>query len=249
MIKKEVRANIGKNITNMSSVNEVWNCINDILKPENSSKSNLKIETENQLIEDPHELAEKFNSFFKEKVENLAAGIKKNPKIDPFSSLREKVHGSNLMFKLRTVHEKEVLKILRSLKQKTSYGHYGISSEILKLGADILVVPLTYIINSSILTGKFPNNWKLAKVVPLHKKGDKKLLKNYRPVSLLCTPGMILERVVAIQIEEYFESNKLLGSFQFGFRKNKSTVSELLTLFDTILEAKENKKRNNGSPL
>ena len=132
--------------------------------------------------------------------------------------------------------------MLRSLKQKRSYGHDGISSEILKLGADILVVPLTYIINFSILTGKFPNNWKLAKVVPLHKKGDKKLLKNYRPVSLLCTPGMILERVVAIQIEEYFESNKLLGSFHFGFRKNKSTVSELLTLFDTILEAKENKK-------
>ena len=64
MIKKEVRANMGKNITDMSSVNEVWNCINDILKPENSSKSNLKIETENQLIEDPHELAEKFDSFF-----------------------------------------------------------------------------------------------------------------------------------------------------------------------------------------
>ena len=53
---------------------------------------------------------------------------------------------------------------------------------------------------------------------------------------------MILERVVAIQIEEHFESNKLLGSFQFGFRKNKSTLSELLTVFDTILEAKENKK-------
>ena len=132
--------------------------------------------------------------------------------------------------------------MLRSLKQKRSYGHDGISSEILKLGADILVVPLTYIINFSILTGKFPNNWKLAKVVPLHKKGDKKLLKNYRPVSLLCTPGMILERVVAIQIEEYFEKNKLFGSFQFGFRKHENTTSELLTMFDTILEAKESKK-------
>ena len=50
MIKKAVRANTGKNITNRSSVNEVWDCINDILKPENNSKSTLKIETENQLI-------------------------------------------------------------------------------------------------------------------------------------------------------------------------------------------------------
>ena len=53
---------------------------------------------------------------------------------------------------------------------------------------------------------------------------------------------MILEKVVAIQIEKYFENNHLFGDFQFGFRKNKSTVTELLTLFDSILEAKEAKK-------
>ena len=79
--------------------------------------------------------------------------------------------------------------------------------------------------------------WKIAKVIALHKKGDKKSLKNYRPVSLLAVAGMILEKVVALQIEEFFEKNNLLGKFQFGFRK--STISKLLTLFDTVLEAKE----------
>ena len=59
---------------------------------------------------------------------------------------------------------------------------------------------------------------------------------------LLAVAGMILEKVVALQIEENFEENNLLGKFQFGFRKYKSTISELLTLFDTILEAKEMKK-------
>ena len=53
---------------------------------------------------------------------------------------------------------------------------------------------------------------------------------------------MVLEKVVAMQIEEYFESNNLLGPFMFGFRKNKSTISELLTLFDSLLEGKENRK-------
>ena len=53
---------------------------------------------------------------------------------------------------------------------------------------------------------------------------------------------MILERVIAIQIEDYFESNNLLGAFQFGFRKYKSTITELLTLFDSLLEVKENRK-------
>ena len=47
---------------------------------------------------------------------------------------------------------------------------------------------------------------------------------------------------MGLQIEHYFESNGLLGTFQFGFRKNKSTVSEMLTLFDTLQEAKESQK-------
>ena len=242
LIKKAVRENNGTNITSKSSINEIWNCINDILKPENTGKNTIKIETENQLIEDPNELAEKFNLFFKEKIENLSAGIKKDVDVDPFSKLREKHLGSNLNFKLKTVSEKEVLKILKTMKQKRSYGVDGISSEVLKLGAEVLVVPLTYIINFSIVTGKYPTNWKLAKVIPLFKKGDKKLLKNYRPVSLLSVAGMVLERIFAIQVEEHFESDKLFGEFQFGFRKNKSTISELLTLFDSIMEAKEDKK-------
>ena len=56
---------------------------------------------------------------------------------------------------------------------------FGITSEVLELGAEVLVVPLTYIINFSIVTGKYPSNWKISKIVPLHQKGDKKLLKNY----------------------------------------------------------------------
>ena len=105
-----------------------------------------------------------------------------------------------------------------------------------------LVVPLTYIVNSSITTGKYPSLWKIAKVIAVHKKGDKKLLKNYRPVSLLAVAGMILEKIVALQIEEFFENNGLLGSFQFAFRRNKGTISELLTLLDILLEAKEMKR-------
>ena len=110
------------------------------------------------------------------------------------------------------------------------------------MGAEVLVVPLTYIVNFSIVSGKYPTEWKIAKIVPLHKKGDRKSMKNYRPIALLSVSGMVLERIVDLQIEEYFEKNKLLGAFQFGFRKNKSTISELLTLFDTLIEAKEKRK-------
>ena len=118
----------------------------------------------------------------------------------------------------------------------------GISSELLKECKEEVAGPLTIIINRSICSGVFPKNWKVAKIAPLLKKGDATKRENYRPVALLCVAGMVLEKIVADQIESYFESNKLLGQFQFGFRRNKSTVSELLTLFETLMEAKENNK-------
>ena len=109
--------------------------------------------------------------------------------MDPLSRLKNKFQANELKFKLKTVSEYKVRQILKQLKSKKNFGHDGISSQVLKIGAKILVIPLTFIINSSILTGKFPTNWKIAKVTPLYKKGDKKGLKNYRQVSLLSVSG------------------------------------------------------------
>ena len=84
--------------------------------------------------------------------------------------------------------------------------------------------------------------WKESKVCPVHKKGDRTLLKNYRPVSLISVPGMVLERCAGIQMEDYFEDNKLLQDFQYGFRRGKSCISELLTLFSKLLRSKDQGK-------
>ena len=105
-----------------------------------------------------------------------------------------------------------------------------------------MALPLTHIINTSIATGQFPTQWKKGKITPLYKKGSRTKKENYRPVALLSCAGMILERCIAIQIEEYMEKNNFLSEFQFGFRKGKSCVSEMLTLMDGLLEAKEEKK-------
>jgi hypothetical protein len=173
LFKNAVRENSGKNITSASSGKDIWNSINDILKPESLAKHSIKIQTEDQLIEDPLQIAEAFNGFFKEKVERLAASIKTycansrtpyytDPDYDPFIRLKEKLRGSNLKFNLKTVSEQIVQKILRQLKPKKSCGIDGITSEILKICSEVLVVPLTYIINYSIVTGKHPSNWKIA---------------------------------------------------------------------------------------
>ena len=174
-------------------------------------------------------------TFFKNKVEGLAAKIKTDDSVDPLDKLKEKVKNMNLHFKLRTATEREVSNVIRKMKKKTSHGLDGISSELIKLSGETLVAPLKYIINSSILSGKFPSAWKRACVTPLHKKGDKFHLENFRPVALLSIPGMILERVVAIQVTSFFEDIELFGDWMFGFRENKSTTTELLTLYDSLL--------------
>ena len=77
---------------------------------------------------------------------------------------------------------------------------------------------------------------------PIFKKGDRKELKNYRPVSLLSVPGMVLERCLGIQMEDYLEEKNILQDFQYGFRRNRSCISELHTLFHRLLKAKEQGK-------
>ena len=86
------------------------------------------------------------------------------------------------------------------MKKKKSSGLDNISQECLILGADILTIPLTRIINCSIESGIFPEEWKLAVVTPLLKKGDPKEKSNYRPVSCLAAASKVLEKIVCGQL-------------------------------------------------
>ena len=162
------------------------------------------------------------NEFFIKKVTKLnAVGVDRTLAIEPTKKLEEKIRGKkegnkgkNLV--LKTVQEGKVKKIIQQLKAKTSCGKDKISSEMLKIGAEVLAVPLTWIINKSIVDKEFPEYWKEAIVKPLHKKGPKNDLKNFRPVSLLCVSGMILEAVIKEQIQNFLEQTGKLGNFQFG---------------------------------
>ena len=118
------------------------------------------------------------------------------------------------------------------------------SAEILKLGANELISPLTTIINKSISTGQFPDYWKEAIVKPLWKnKGGKEDMKNYRPVALLCLPGMVLERTVAKQLENHLDTSNIFGDLQFGFRNSRSTQTAIATI--CCVAQRENYKRKN----
>ena len=94
------------------------------------------------------------------------------------------------------ISDEGILSIIRSLDPNKAHGCDEISVRMIKLSDYALVYPLKLIFSNSIRTGVFPNIWKLANVVPVHKKDKKNLLKNYRPISLLPIFGKIFEKLI-----------------------------------------------------
>ena len=215
--------------------------MNDILRP-NKGKSEIILSENNEVITNKSEVASIFNTFFVQKIETLKSKIDQKYKKDPLLKLKNQLKDRSQLFSLRTTSEGKVLNAIMSLKNKKSCGVDDIPTLILKLAGEILCIPLTKIINQSILTGTFPSAWKIAKIIPLHKRGSKKLKENYRPISNLCVVSKILEKVVLDQVGYYFESQGLLPNTQHGFRKKRSTTSALLTLTQQWTKAHEDGK-------
>ena len=84
------------------------------------------------------------------------------------------------------------------------------SIRLLKICDSSIVKPLPIIFKDCLQSGSFPNNWKKSNVVPVDKKGDKQLLQNYRPVSLLPMCGKIFERIIFNPIFEYLENISMI---------------------------------------
>lgn len=88
------------------------------------------------------------------------------------------------------------------------------------------------IFNAAISKGVFPTDWKLSKVSPIFKKGDKEDPNNYRPIYVIQAVAKILENIIFDQLSAYLQANKLLEDSQSGFRKNHSTMTALLDATD-----------------
>ena len=84
--------------------------------------------------------------------------------------------------------------------------------------------------------------WKLVNVTPIIKKGDKQLIKNYRPISLHLICGKILEKIIFNNLYTYLHTNNLITKNQSGFRPGDSTTNQLLYLLDEIHQAFDSTK-------
>ena len=110
-----------------------------------------------------------------------------------------------------------------------------IAGSVIKQCVDNYVTPLTHIINLSIAQGYFPDEWKLAKVIPIFKDGDPQDIQNYRPISVLPFLSKVFEKIISYYIIEFLDLHDVLYDNQFGFRQCHSTSHAVITLVGSIL--------------
>ena len=121
---------------------------------------------------------------------------------------------------------------LSKIDVKRAFAPNTIPPVILKNCRFLLAPSLCVLFNTCIQCECIPNEWKKAYVVPIHKKGDRKEVSNYRPISLLCSVSKALERCIFNQL--YPEIENLIHPLQHGFIKGRSCTSQLLDVYHRI---------------
>jgi ribonucleases P/MRP protein subunit RPP40 len=132
------------------------------------------------------------------------------------------------------ISQEKVLRKLSDIKADKSPGPDNIHPKLLYELRQELAKPISDLFKHSIDKGSIPTQWKTATVVPLFKKGNKADIKNYRPVSLTCIVGKLLEAILKDEIVEYLNKFELVKDSQHGFMKGKSCLTNLLEFFDCV---------------
>ena len=177
-------------------------------------------------------LANQLNLYFSNIGSNIASQIVTSDE----KSYTDYLHSScKIQFKCKEITVQYTKEIIDSLKAKSSCGVNGLSVKLLKLIKDEISTSLTLVINQSLLSGIFPDQLNIAKVIPIYKKDDPAIFGNYRPISILPAITKIFEKVMFNQLHAHFEVNKLYYNSQYGFRRNHSTEFAALELIDRIL--------------
>ena len=133
-----------------------------------------------------------------------------------------------------TIGAEGVSKLLGGLKPHKATGPDQIRPLVLReLGTEITPI-LQFIFQKSLTTGRLPDDWKHANVVPIYKKGPKHIPANYRPVSLTCICSKLLEHIIASQLMSHLDDNKIIYQHQHGFRAKRSCETQLLEFMQDL---------------
>ena len=180
----------------------------------------------NRFRNNPADQADLFNGYFYEQFSEQ-------------SNYNTDIDFSNDRFLGLRFHSNDVFLILKNINSSKAAGPDGIHGSVLKNCASTLARPLSLLFNTSFSTGCIPNEWKLALVVPVFKKGDKCSVQNYRPISLTSLVMKVFERCIKTAL--YSACEHLLDPRQHGFINNKSCTTQMVPFTNDVALALNNK--------
>ena len=123
-------------------------------------------------------------------------------------------------------------KIVKTIKPKKSFGFDRVPTNVLLDSMPVTSESILLLYRKILASNEIPEQWKIARIIPVYKKGDKKNIENYRPISNLCAMAKLFERFILAALEKVENKNEmsLTGQDQHGFKKGHSTVTAMLQI-------------------
>ena len=226
-----------------NSVKKLWNNLNIVCSfKHHKSKiniSNLVINgcKTNDNLEICNGLNDYFSTVGKKLVDELQC-INRSVDSNEFKQYCDRPV-KNSMF-VQPVTASELLQLTVKLKNGKAPGFDQIGPSLVKEIFPVICEPLLHIFNLSLSMGIVPDQLKIAKIIPVYKKGDHSSACNYRPISLLSVFDKLLEQIMYSRLISFLNVNNVLYGYQFGFRQNHSTTAALLEVLDNIYQNLDN---------
>ncbi len=208
------------------NMKESWRTINQLLNKRSKTTNIDQLNDNCNNITDKKELSETMNNFFCSVGKDLAEKIPATP--NPLISGDIQLNSQNKKFHFQSVGVRDIREAISKLKTLKGFGNDTISSYFLKLAMPFIENSLVFLFNTSLETSLFPDCWKIARVTPIFKDGDRADKSNYRPISILPVISRLFEKIVFNQLYQYLNGSGFLCQNQSGFREFYSTVTCLL---------------------
>ena len=217
-----------------------WKIVKDAInKSNNKSEVTTNFYYQDKWVDNDQENASNFNSYLanigKETNENVG-----KPNMGAKDYLMKHVQKNQFSLLFSDVNSENVIDACKKFTNKTSSDAAGFQQYVILQDIDILAPVLAHLINISQQKGVFPENAKIARVIPVYKnKGDKHLYGNYRPISLLPIFSKIMERLIYNKVFDFLVRYEILFESQYGFRSGHNTTHATLDFAQTIEDAIE----------
>jgi Reverse transcriptase (RNA-dependent DNA polymerase) len=210
---------------------DFWKAVNLANNPDRTDNFPPSINMGDTKARTNREKAELFAHYFESKVEKTGT-----------KPVENEIHNGEKYFTKEIeldMSEKLINKVITQMRPKTCYGFDRVPSRLYKDAKQGLIGVIMSLFKKIVQQNKIPDIWRVSRIIPIHKKGSKAEVENYRPISNLCSLEKIYERCILENLNNLSEFNlrELTGSRQFGFCRNKSTTTLAMQLQHRLAKA------------